>query len=284
MIGSKDETYRRGTEAQRKSSAPLLAVKSPRLRGERTRLQVRALFVVSLIWLLPTLACGSFAPRPTPTPTAQVNSALGSAVQEGAQAAVPAATPILAVATETPEAAAPTPTFTPTVVAGTALAVGQPARVAAPGGLNMRQTPSAAGQLVIRLGANQIVNIIEGPTTADNFTWWQLDDGQGNVGWAAAGDDETEWLSPNIGVAQPVDRPPNVGDRVVLSIPLSVRAQPTTSATLLTEASQGAQFTVLAGPQAADGYNWYQIRSDDGAIEGWAADGDGTNRWMSPLE
>ncbi len=242
-------------------------------------------FAVSLIWLLPALACGSFAPRPTPTPTAQINAAApGAAPQEGVQAALPDATPVLAVATDTPAATAPTPTFTPTVVAGTALAVGQPARVAAAGGLNMRQTPSASGQLVVRLGANQIVNIIEGPTTAENFSWWQLDDGQGNVGWAAAGDGETEWLSPKVGAAQPVDRPPNVGDRVVLAIPLSVRASPGTGAILLTEASQGSQFTVLAGPQTANGYNWYQVRSDDGSIEGWAADGDGTDRWMSPLE
>ncbi len=244
------------------------------------------LFAVSLLWLLPALACGSFAPRPTPTPTVQAGSsggAGGAVVQAESQAPLDAATPIPTLPTSAPESE-PTPTFTPTVVAGTALAVGQPARVAAPGGLNMRQTPSAGGELVLRLSANQIVNIIEGPSTADGFTWWQLDDGQGNVGWAAAGDSETEWLSPKVGVAQPVNRPPNVGDRVLLSIPLSVRAQPGTGAILLTEASQGSQFTVLAGPQAANGYNWYQIRSDDGSIEGWAADGDGTDRWMSPLE
>ncbi len=244
------------------------------------------LFAVSLLWLLPALACGSFAPRPTPTPTVQAGSS-GAAGRGGRSSRRPGpggGSHADSGSAHQPPESEPTPTFTPTVVAGTALAVGQPARVAAPGGLNMRQTPSASGELVLRLGANQIVNVIEGPTTADGFTWWQLDDGQGNVGWAAAGDSETEWLSPNVGVAQPVNRPPNVGDRVVLSIPLSVRAQPGTGAILLTEASQGSQFTVLAGPQAANGYNWYQIRSDDGSIEGWAADGDGTDRWMSPLE
>jgi hypothetical protein len=33
-----------------------------------------------------------------------------------------------------------------------------------------------------------------------------------------------------------------------------------------------------------DGFVWYQIRSDDGGIEGWAADGDDNKRWLSPLE
>ena len=31
--------------------------------------QLRALLAAALIWAGPTLACGSFAPRPTPTPT-----------------------------------------------------------------------------------------------------------------------------------------------------------------------------------------------------------------------
>ena len=40
----------------------------------------------------------------------------------------------------------------------------------------------------------------------------------------------------------------------------------------------------MAGPQAADGYFWYQIRSEDGQVEGWAADGSEGERWLSPLE
>ena len=40
----------------------------------------------------------------------------------------------------------------------------------------------------------------------------------------------------------------------------------------------------MAGPQPAGGFTWYQIRSDNGSILGWAADGDDTSRWLSPLE
>jgi hypothetical protein len=53
---------------------------------------------------------------------------------------------------------------------------------------------------------------------------------------------------------------------------------------LVARANPGDQFTVMAGPQEANGYTWFQIRSDDGAIEGWAADGTGAERWISPLE
>ena len=248
---------------------------------------VRVLFAVSLIWLLPALACGSFAPRPTPTPTApadvQVLPVVGTEDAE-AQAQVQS-TPALALPTATPAPEA-TPTFTPTPEPGTALAVGQPARVIAPGGLNMRDAPSTGGTLVLQLGPGQRVDVVEGPTQADGYTWWRVDDGGGNQGWVVQGDGETEWLGPTTAGAdpQPVNRPPRVGDRVVVNIQLSLRSQPGTGATLITQIPAGSQFTVLAGPQPADGYNWYQIRSDDGNQEGWAADGDPTDRWLSPLE
>ena len=246
--------------------------------------QLRIIFAISLIWLLPTLACGSFAPRPTPTPTAPVAATTLPVVgaESGAQAIVQA-TPVLALPTEAPMPEV-TPTFTPTPVPGTALAIGQTARIVAPGGLNMRGTPSTGGALIVQVGTGQIVSILDGPTSADNFTWWQVDDGQGSVGWVADGDGDTEWLSPKIGEPQPVNRTPQVGDRVQVSIQLSVRAQPGTGAVLLTQTSPGQQFTVLAGPQNADGFSWFQIRSDDGSVEGWAASGDGTDLWMNPLE
>ena len=249
--------------------------------------QLRALLAVSLIWLAPTLACGSFAPRPTPTPTTPPISTTAS------DAAT--ATPVLDLdQTPTPPDApaetpteAPTATFTVTPVPGTALSVGQPARVAAPDWLNMRDQPTSAGQLLLLLPGNQRVTVLEGPVEAEGFRWWRVDDGGGNVGWVAESDGETEWLSPRMGEAQPVDRAPRVGDRVQVTMStgdLSVRVTPGTDAELVTRVAQGQQYTVMGGPQEASGYTWYQIRSDDGSVEGWAADGDGTDRWLRPLE
>lgn len=259
---------------------------------------VRVLLGLSILWLAPTLACGSFAPRPTPTPS-------------------PAATPVdLAVATtETPTpqptallivddtpvpqtGGAITDTNTATDTTGVTIAtaapvptpaanvlgVGNQARVTAPNGLNLRAAATTGGNLIVQLATGQVVTILDGPISADGYTWWRLDDGAGNVGWAVQGDGETEFISPQLGEAQAVDRAPRVGERVVISIQVSVRSLPSTSADLLTYATQGQEFSVLAGPQSADGYNWYQIRSDDGTIEGWAAEGDGTTRWISPLE
>ncbi|HMN28574.1 MAG TPA: SH3 domain-containing protein [Caldilineaceae bacterium] len=250
----------------------------------------RVLFALSLLWLAPTLACGSFAPRPTPTPTNPV-VVVGGESSDPTVVGTPAAPSLAeqssaAAPTETPTLVpTPTATFTPTAQPGTALAVGQPARVVAPAGLNMRQEPRAGSELILQLGTGIRVTILAGPQTADNFTWWQVDDGNGNVGWVAERDDTTEWLSPQLGQAQPANRAPRVGDRVqVTTAQLSIRAVPGTDGALVAQVDEGRQFTITAGPQQANGYTWYQIRSDDGAVEGWAADGDGSSRWLSPLE
>jgi hypothetical protein len=152
----------------------------------------------------------------------------------------------------------------------------------------MRSEANPGGALILQLATGQIVSVVEGPAQAEGFTWWKVDNGAGQSGWVAERDAETVWLSPQIGEPQPVNRAPLVGERVIISIgvggQVSIRSTPGTNATLITRADPGAQFTVLAGPQAVEGYNWYQIRSDNGQIEGWAADGDGTTRWISPLE
>jgi hypothetical protein len=254
------------------------------------------LLAVSLIWLAPTIACGSFAPRPTPTPTLAPESTPAiTDIITSPQVEVTPPTPDNATPTTTP---APAPGVTTTITAtatpaatpvpGTALAVGQPARITAPAGLNYRDQPNSGGALLGQFGAGILVTVLEGPVVAEDFTWWRVEDGNGNVGWAAEGDSETTWISPQLGDPQPANRPPNVGERVVVTMPaggqLSVRSQPGVDAALVTRVNPDQQFTVQAGPQSADGLNWYQIRSDDGTVEGWAAEGDGAERWLSPLE
>ena len=246
------------------------------------------LLALSLLWIVPIVACGSFQPRPTPVPTLPPAAATANAEAERALA-LPTNTPVPIIeptATFTPEVVPPT--ATPVPVVGGTLTVGQPARVEVPGGLNIRQAPSTAGVLVTRLGFGVRLSVLEGPTSADGYIWWKVDDGQGNVGWGAQGDGTDEWISPQVGEAQPVNRSPKVGDRVRVTMEagqlLTIRTVPGTSAATVTKVNIGAEFTVLAGPQSADGYFWFQIRSDDGATDGWAADGSDGKRWLSPLE
>lgn len=245
-----------------------------------------ALLALSLIWLAPIVACGSFAPRPTPTPTPITAAAAVVGGGGGAEATpTPTPLPIIATPTFTP---APTPTFTPIPEPGTVLIVGQPARISAPNGLNLRTSPNTVAELVQRLTPGERVTVLNGPQEAEGFTWWEIENSVGVRGWAAESDGETVWISPRIGEAQPVNRDPKVGDLVQVTTVsgqfLTVRALPGTDAPVQTQVQSGSRFTVIGGPQSANGFVWYQLRADDGSVEGWGAVGDGSTRWLSPLE
>jgi hypothetical protein len=45
-----------------------------------------------------------------------------------------------------------------------------------------------------------------------------------------------------------------------------------------------AQLSVAEGPVEANGYRWWKVTNDSGNIIGWAAEGDGEDRWLTPLE
>lgn len=256
--------------------------------------KARMLLAFSVIWLAPTVACGSFAPRPTPTPSPPATAILpplaGAATTEAPAVATSfvvqdSATPTAAlVVTDTTPVEGAAPPAAPAPAGGAILTAGQPARVTAPNGLNMRSAPTSAGTLILQLATGQKVTLLEGPTQAEGYTWWKVDSGDGQSGWVAQGDQETAWLSAQIGAPQAVNRSPRVGERVIISADLSVRATPGSDATLLTRIGPNTQMTVLAGPQSASGLNWYQVRSDDGTVEGWVAEGDGESRWVSPME
>lgn len=263
--------------------------------GKRS-VPLRLLFAISLLWLAPTIACGSFAPRPTPTPSPEPTATSAEI------ALAPTDTPTVVLQIIEPTfTPAPLPTDTPAPQAN-GLGAGVKAIVTAPAGLNMRTQPTSGSQLVVRLGSGDRVTVMEGPTQAEGFTWWRVDDGSGKTGWVAERDAETVWLAVEGGVAgqpqtgvgggtlngRPANRPPRVGDRVEVTMPagsqLTIRTDPGRDAGVVTRVDPGLRFTVEAGPQPADGFDWYLIRSDDGQIRGYAAGGDGTTRWLSPLE
>jgi hypothetical protein len=56
---------------------------------------------------------------------------------------------------------------------------------------------------------------------------------------------------------------------------LNLRAEPSTDAQLVTNAPEGTVLTVLDGPQQADSYTWWNVRTPDGK-EGW-----GAARWLT---
>ena len=51
---------------------------------------------------------------------------------------------------------------------------------------------------------------------------------------------------------------------------LNLRAQPTTKGAIVVTVKEGAVLTVLEGPQQADGFTWWKLRTTDNK-EGWGA-------------
>jgi uncharacterized protein YraI len=74
-----------------------------------------------------------------------------------------------------------------------------------------------------------------------------------------------------------------VGDwaRVSVDPPLSsrIRSMPGSSGQILGEVPAGGNLLILDGPQCANGYAWWKVRSLDG-LEGWAAEGDTAAYWL----
>jgi len=163
----------------------------PLLIGTVAVLVLLALILVAV--LLATQGTALLArvnPTRTPTPTPTL-----------------AATPTsIFPATFTPTSVPPTPTVKPTEVLPTAtprpapVALGKDvlAKVTPPEGikLKVRDKPSTAANVLGELDKDAQVIILEGPTSADGLVWWQVDSGQGLVGWSAEGVGDAKYLVP----------------------------------------------------------------------------------------
>lgn len=242
-----------------------------------------AILLAALAVLLATLACGSFVPRPTPLPRPSPTLIVETGAQQEATA-----TATLALATSVPTRAVPTPTFTPTPVPGTELIVGQPARISAAQGLNARKTAGVSGERAGRYPPGAIVSVLEGPITTDGYRWWRVGNNELS-GWVADGDADSgeEWLSPKVGSTQPVNRAVKLGDEIVVTVGagglLKVRAEAGLDSPVEHQVPENSQLSVVEGPIDANGYRWWKV-SDGASVTGWAAEGNSTDRWLTPLE
>ena len=68
--------------------------------------------------------------------------------------------------------------------------------------------------------------------------------------------------------------------KVTPGLPNKVRISPSLSAAQVGQVPGEAVFTVMGGPQCADGFTWWQISYSD--ITGWTAEGNATEYWTAP--
>ncbi|RME86437.1 MAG: SH3 domain-containing protein, partial [Caldilineae bacterium] len=180
---------------------------------------------------------------------------------------------------------APAPTATPTPPGD--IILGRPARVLAPTGVNIRKEPGVRAGRVGYFASGILVRVLEGPVYADGYIWWLVDDGYGKSGWIAGGDGQDVWLSGHIGDPRPVNRPVRLGDRVTVSVApgksLTIRYEPGTRGPIARRVIPGTRLDVIDGPVYLDDMRWWKVRRRDG-LTGWAAEGDGKDRWLTPME
>jgi len=69
--------------------------------------------------------------------------------------------------------------------------------------------------------------------------------------------------------------------RVVPGLPNRLRAEPTTSAAILTNIPPGGIFVVTGGPTCAEGYTWWQVNYNGSS--GWTVEGSGNEYFVEPI-
>ncbi len=234
------------------------------------------------------MGCGSFVPQPESTPTLATPSPTPTIIVRptATKTPPPAVRALYLTLTPTATATIPKPTPTPTPYPGL-VHLGQPARVLARTGLNVRESPSPKATRLGNLPPNAVVMVIDGPVEAEGFLWWQIDNEYGLAGWVAGSDGEDIWLSGELGEKRPVNRPVRLGDVVMVTTAngrnLSIRYEPGIHGLLKRRVVAGTHLQVIDGPILLDNIRWWKVQRADG-LTGWAAEGGKRERWLSPLE
>jgi peptidoglycan/xylan/chitin deacetylase (PgdA/CDA1 family)/uncharacterized protein YraI len=142
-------------------------------------------------------------------------------------------------------------------------APGETVRVTA--GLYLRTAPSLTSGVITTMPTGTVCTIVSGPSPSGGYTWYQVDTPYGR-GWAAG-----EFLVRTTSTQPPTTGGFPAGTRVRTTANLRLRTSPSTAAAIIATMPTGTVCTVVSGPQASGGYNWYQLDTPYG--RGWAADG-----------
>lgn len=167
-------------------------------------------------------------------------------------------------------------------------------------GVNIRDMPGTDGEIITTLNSGIQLEIIDGPETADGYTWWMgvvLNEDsvdQGISGWLVEDfltvddvespppdDDGTLTPTPDDdGTATPTPTPDddgeltfeNAGWIVVRDGPINFRENPGTGADILRTLPEGETATVVEGSSLSNlnGYTWINVTTLDDET-GWLA-------------
>ncbi len=142
-------------------------------------------------------------------------------------------------------------------------ASGYPVVITVPA-LNVRSAPTLSGSVVTILIQNDVVRVVAGPTTADGYAWYQIEQRGVVVGWSVAGFIQGSAADPDP-IPQPTTPTTPTGGYAygssvtVATSLLNVRALPSITARILTVYPAGRVATITGSPQVADNITWYPV-------------------------
>jgi len=129
-------------------------------------------------------------------------------------------------------------------------------------GINLRESASTSATVIQLVNEGTLGTIVSGPTSADNYTWYQVDF-DGVTGYAAG--EFLEDATSATPVASPV-----AGTLYVNTDVLNVRDKASLSDTISETLALGDTVTDLGATDTADGYDWTEIDTASGTT-GWVA-------------
>jgi len=129
--------------------------------------------------------------------------------------------------------------------------------------LNVRSGPGTGYSVIDVMSYGQNGLIVDGPVSANGYTWYELNYVGGTVdGWVAG--DYLGLVSTGGGFA--------IGDTVsVTGATLNVRSGPGTGYSITDVFAYGDQALIIDGPVSSDGYTWYEVTYGGGYYTGWVA-------------
>lgn len=161
--------------------------------------------------------------------------------------------------------------------------------------LRVRRQPGFTTAVYVVLPGNSYVLLAGGATCVEDVNWWPITftDTNGALieGYIAESQDGTPLLAfddPTAPQCGPSYRRLESGIRAVITYsdfkPKNLRAEPSTSATIIVELLDGVAVDLVNGPVCADGYNWWQVTvAGQPEVTGWVAEGGAGNIWLRPL-